>query len=86
MRVMYSVGHLGDKFDRLPNRQRCVPDYFLELAAFNKLHAEVALAIALADLVDWDDAWMIKARRGFCFQTKALEVRLRGPLSKTDDF
>jgi hypothetical protein len=28
---------------------------------------------------------MIKARRGFSFQTKALEVRWRRPLAKTNN-
>ena len=72
--------------DRLPDRHRCVFNYFVKLTAFNKLHAEVALAIALADLVDWDDARMIEARSGFGFQPKALEVRFGGPLAKANDF
>jgi hypothetical protein len=42
-------------------------DYFVKLAAFDKLHAEVALAIALTDLVDWDDARMVEARSSFGF-------------------
>ena len=72
--------------DRLPNRHRCFSDYFVKLTAFNKLHAEVALTIALADLVDWDDARMIEARSGFCFQPKAFKVRFSGPLAKANDF
>jgi hypothetical protein len=63
-----------------------VPDYFVELAAFNKLHAEVALAIALAYLVDWDNAWMIETRGSFGFQTKPLKVRSSGPLAEANDF
>jgi hypothetical protein len=60
--------------------------YLVKLTAFNKLHAEVALAIALAYLIDRHDARVIEARGGFCFSSKTLQVRLRGPLSKTDDF
>jgi hypothetical protein len=55
--------------------------YLVKLTAFNKLHAEVALTIALAYLIDRHDARVIEARRGFCFRSKPLEVRLRGPLS-----
>jgi len=61
-------------------------NYFVKLTAFYKLHAEIALAIPLAYLVDGDDAWMVKARSGFSFQAKALEMRLRCPLAEADDF
>jgi hypothetical protein len=61
-------------------------NYFTKLAAFDKLHTEVAVAIAFAHLVDWDDAWMIKARRGFSFKSEALEVCFGRPLPETNDF
>ena len=62
------------------------PDHFVKLAAFDELHAEVARAIALADFVDGNDAWMIEAGGGFGFAAKALQVRFGGPLTKADDF
>ena len=86
VRVMNGARHLGNEFHRLPDRNRRVFNYFIKLTAFDELHAEVALPIALAHFVDGDDARMIEARRGFGFKTKALEVGLRGPLSKTNDF
>ena len=86
MRVMNGAGHLCDEFHRLPDRHRRALDYFVKLAAFDKLHAEVALAIALADLVDGDDARMIEAGGSFGFQSKALEVRFGGPLAEANDF
>ena len=49
-----------------------MPDYFVKLAALDQLHAEVAVAIALADFVDRDDAWMFKTGGGFGFATKTL--------------
>ena len=82
MRVMHGACHLCDEFHRLPDGHRRVFNHFVKLAAFDELHAEVTLAIALAHLVDWDDAWMIKARSGFCFQTKALEVRFAWPTAQ----
>ena len=63
-----------------------VLNYFVKLTAFDELHAEVTLAIALAYLVDWNDTWMIQAGCGFRFQAKALQVRFGGPLTKANDF
>ncbi len=73
MRVMNCAGQLGDQFRRMPDRHRLAPDYFVKLAAFDELHAEVAGAIALAHFVNRNDAWMVEAGRGFCFPAKALE-------------
>ena len=86
MRVMNGARHFGDQFHRLPDRHRRALDYFVELTAFDKLHAEVACAVALAHFVDRDNARMIETGGGFCFQTKALEVRFGGPLAETNDF
>ena len=58
----------------LPNRHRLTLDHFVKLAAFNELHAEVALAIALADLVNGNDAWMFEAGSSFRFSTKTLQM------------
>ena len=54
-------------------------DYFVELAAFDELHAEVALAIALTDFVDGNNAWMFEVGSGFCFPAKTLQMRFSGP-------
>ena len=71
MRVMHGARHLCDEFHRLPDGHRRVFNHFVKLTAFDELHAEVALPIALAHLVDWDDARMIEARSGFCFQDES---------------
>jgi hypothetical protein len=73
-------------FRRLPNGDRPLLDYFIKLAASDESHAEVALAVALAHLVDGHNARVIEAGSSFGFQTKAFEVGFRGPLAKTDDF
>jgi hypothetical protein len=70
----------------MPDGHGRVSHHFVQLTAFDELHAEVALSIALADLVDWNNAWMIEAGSRFCFQTKAPEVRFGGPLPKANDF
>ena len=48
------------------------PDYFVKLAPLDELHAEVALAILLADLVNWNNAWMFQAGGSFRFPAETL--------------
>ena len=67
-------------------RHRRVPDYFIKLAALDEVHAEVAVTVALADFVNWDNAGMVESGGGFCFATKTLQVRFRGPLAEADHF
>ena len=85
MRIMNSARHLGDQFHRAPNRHRLAPGYFVELAAFDKLHAEVARAVALADFVNRNDTGMLQPGRGFGFKAKALQMRFARPLTKAND-
>jgi hypothetical protein len=59
----------------LPDRHRLASHYFVKLAAFDQLHAEVTLAIALADFVDGNNAWMFEAGSSFRFPAKALRAR-----------
>ena len=59
VRVMHGAGYLRDKFRRLPDRHRRASDYFVKLAAFDELHAEIARAIALTDFVDRNDTGML---------------------------
>jgi hypothetical protein len=54
----------------------------VKLAALDEVHAEVAVTIALTDFVDWDIG-VVQSGGGFCFATKTLEVRFRGPLAET---
>jgi hypothetical protein len=56
------------------------------VAALNELHAEVALAIALADLIDRDNARMLEAGGSFRFAAKALQVLFSTPRTKTNHF
>ena len=61
-------------------------DYFVKLAAFDELHAEVALAIALADLVNGNNAWMFEAGSSFRFPAKALQMCFGRPRAQTNYF
>src|SRR5262245_40836340 len=79
MCVMNCARHFGNKFHRAPDRQRHTSHYFVKLAAFDEVHAEVALTIALAHLVDGDDARMLQACSGFRFSAKTLQMRFGRP-------
>ena len=85
MRVVHGASHLRDQFHRLPDRHRRLFNYFVKLAAFDKLHAEVALAITLANFVDWNNARMLQACCRFCFAAETFHVRFARPLAKADD-
>jgi hypothetical protein len=85
MCVVHSASHFHDEFHCLPHRCRPATDYFVELASFDKSHAEVACAIALADLVDGNDLRMIELRRGFRFPAKAFQMGVGCPLTDAND-
>src|SRR5439155_11606928 len=55
------------------------------MPTFDEFHAEVAGAIALADFVNGDNAWMLEAGGGFRFTTESLQVRFRGPMTEADN-
>src|SRR4051794_13460092 len=82
MRVMHGAGHFCDQFRRLPDWHRRMSDYFVQLSAFDELHAEIARAISLAHVIDGDDAWMVEAGGGFCLPAKAFQVGFARPLTK----
>jgi hypothetical protein len=63
-----------------------VLDYFIKVTAFDELHAEIALAVPFAYLVDGNDAWMVEAGGGFRFPAKALQMRFGSPRAQADHF
>src|SRR6266513_1327652 len=86
MRVMNGASDLRDEFHRAPDRHRRLFNYFVKLTAFYKLHAEVTLAITLANSMDWHDTGMLQASCRFRFEPKALQVGFARPLTKANDF
>ena len=86
MRVMNGARYLCDQFCGGPDRHRRASDYFVKLAAFDEIHAEVAATIALAHFMNGNDKWMVEAGGGFCFPAKALQMRFGGPGAQADDF
>src|SRR5882762_1218735 len=84
VRVMNGASDLRDQFHRLPDRHRRLFNYFVKLTAFYKLHAEVTLAITLANFMDWNDTGMLQASCRFRFEPKALQVGFACPLTKAN--
>src|SRR5438552_7581466 len=56
------------------------------MPTFDEFHAEVTGAIALADFVNGDNAWMLKTGGGFRFATETLQMRFGRPVPQADDF
>src|SRR5882672_7425957 len=83
---MNSASQLRDQFYGPSDRYTLALDHFVELAAFNELHAEVAATIALAHFMNGNDKWMVEAGGGFCFSAKALQMRFSGPGAQADYF
>src|SRR6266550_6200593 len=84
MRIMHRACHFRDELYCAPDRHRLASRYFVKLAAFDELHAEVALRIALADLVNGNNAWMLEVGGGFCFPAEALQMCVGGPGAEAD--
>src|SRR5262249_53302745 len=57
-----------------------------ELAALLELHAEIARPVALSDLVDRNDPWMLKTCGCFGLATEAFQVRFTRAMPKSHDF
>jgi hypothetical protein len=86
VRVVNCSRHLDNQFDGATQRHRFTSDDCVKLAAFDEFHAEVAGAIALADLVDRNDSRMLQLRCRFGFTTKTLQMRFGGPMAQADHF
>src|SRR5437762_271039 len=86
MRVVHSTRQLRYEFYGASDRHRRALDCFVELAAFDELHAEVAGAFALPDLVNRNDAWIFQAGGRFRFALKAFQMRFSGPGAQADHF
>src|SRR5262249_53148381 len=86
MRVVNRTRQFRDEFRCMSSRDRRALCHVIELSAVDELHAEVAGTLALAHFVNGNDAWMIQVRGRFGFPAKALQMRLRGPLPKANDF
>src|SRR5207249_138969 len=86
MRIGNGASQLGHQFRCVTDRHRFALCDGIELAALHESHAEVTCAVALSDFVNRDDARMVQAAGGFCFETKALYVCFCRPVSKTNHF
>ena len=67
-----------------PQRNHFARGKLIELAALLELHAEVARAVALADLIDRHNARMFQAGGRFRLAPKTFQMRLGRPMSERD--
>jgi hypothetical protein len=74
MRVLHGPRYLSHERDAFPWIISLREASFCQAAAGRKFHAEEGQSIfALADFVDWQNVWMIKARSRLRFAPKARE-------------
>src|SRR4029077_2792410 len=86
MSVINGPRQLRNQFCGTPHRHRLFPRDFVELAAFDQIHAEVAITFALADFVNWNDERMAEAGSGLSFETKAFQMCFGRPSTDANDF
>src|SRR5689334_3923125 len=84
VRVMHGARNLRNQLRSLADRQGRAPDHFIELAALDEFHAEVARALPLTDLVNRHDAGVIEPGGGSRFTAKAFYMRRARPTAKPD--
>src|SRR6266480_5322245 len=70
----------------MADRHRFASCDFIQLSAFYEVHAEVAGTIAFADFVDGNNTRMVQMSGGLRFPSKALEMRVSGPMAQADHF
>src|SRR5262249_13311130 len=95
MRVMNSARKLGNQLRRPPDRYRFALatgrirrgglEEFVERAALNEFHAEVARPITLHDFVNRNDIRMTQTRRSFRFEPESFKARWCSPLASPEN-
>src|SRR4030095_3333795 len=85
VRVMNRPRKLSNQFRRAADRHRLALKEFVERAALNEFHAEVARPITLADFINGNDIRIIQTRRSFRFQPESLKAPWCGPLASLDN-
>src|SRR5215467_7128369 len=86
VRVMHGAGQLHNQVHCPADRYWLALDHFIQLAAFNEVHAEIALAIAFADLKDGNDSWVLEAGGSFGLAAETLQMRFGGPKTQSKQF
>ena len=82
--VVDGLGHLGHQPGRLARRQRAVGGLLGQAAALDEAHAEVVLALVLADLVDRHDVGVVEVGGRLGLDVEPLDVGLGGELAGQD--
>src|SRR5215471_19306212 len=86
VRVVHSSRHRDHQFDGAAHRHWLTFDDCVKLAAFDKFHAEVARAVALAYFVNGNDTRMLQTSCCLSFATKTFQMRFGSPMAQADHF
>ena len=70
--VMHGARQFRDEFRCATDGYRLAPNHFVQLAAFDQIHAEVTATVALPDFMNWNDGWMVETGGCLGLQPKSL--------------
>ncbi len=84
VRVVHGLGDLPDEPCRLAGIQRAVGDLVRQALPLDEAHAEIVLALVLADLVDRHDTGVVEVGGGLGLDAEAADVGLAGELAGED--
>src|SRR6185503_15643417 len=76
MRIMHRLSDSSDITRRSFGHQRAGPRKFAQRHAVDVVHAEVVLALLLAEVMDGDDVRMLEARGQFGLGAQTIQVNL----------
>ena len=77
--IVHGARQFCDQLHCATDRYRLLLNYFVELATFDQVHAEVATTIALTDFVNRNNEWVVQARSCLSFETEAFQMCFGGP-------
>ena len=84
MGVLHRLGDLDNQGGRLARRERTLGDSLGQTLALDKAHAEVMLALVLANLEDGDNAGMVQVGGGLGLEVEALDLGLARQVARED--
>src|SRR6202043_1212366 len=80
------AGDFDQQLCRLADRHCLSPNGFVELTTLYEFHAEIAGAVAFADLINRNNSGMLQTCRCLCFLAKSSQMRSARPSTEPDRF
>ena len=81
MRATFAINSAARRID-IGSRS----DHFVKLAAFDELHAEVAMSHRARRPREWEQCLDVRGWQQPRLPTKSLQMRFRGPMAQADHF